>query len=128
MAVANTLAHCDTATITTLKSYSTGRARLNHVPQFQEGLSKPKLNKPYFYSLGREPLLKGRLSTVDLLVLTSLDQLLLIVQTHYLHFYKTSYPNEEVNCTEPSPSVSVPWSWSKIPERTRKLTGEKLAL
>jgi hypothetical protein len=23
-------------------------------------------------------------------------------------FYKTSYLNEEVNCTEPSPSVSVP--------------------
>jgi hypothetical protein len=22
---------------------------------------------------------------------------------------KTSYLNEEVNCTEPSPSVSVPW-------------------
>ncbi len=24
-------------------------------------------------------------------------------------FYKPSYPNGEVNCTEPSPSVSVPW-------------------
>jgi hypothetical protein len=24
-------------------------------------------------------------------------------------FYKTSYPNEEVNHTEPSPSVSVPY-------------------
>jgi len=26
-----------------------------------------------------------------------------------LPFYKTSYLNEEVNCTEPSPSVSFPW-------------------
>jgi hypothetical protein len=51
----------------------------------------------------------GRLSTVDLLVLTSLDQLLLIVDIIYL-LYKTSYFNEEVNCTEPSPSVSIPWS------------------
>ncbi len=24
-------------------------------------------------------------------------------------FNKTSYLNEEVNCTEPSPSVSIPW-------------------
>jgi hypothetical protein len=24
-------------------------------------------------------------------------------------FYKTSYFDEEVNCTEPSPSVRIPW-------------------
>jgi hypothetical protein len=47
----------------------------------------------------------GRLSTVDLLVLTSLDQLL-----YYLPFYKTNNLNEEVNCTEPSSSVSIPWT------------------
>jgi len=40
--------------------------------------------------------------TVDLLPLTSLDQLLLIM--------KTSLLNEEANCNEPSPSVSVPCS------------------
>jgi len=50
---------------------------------------------------------RGRLSTVDLLVLTSLDKLLFILK-YYFPFYKTSYLNEEVNCTEPSPSVSVP--------------------
>ncbi len=27
---------------------------------------------------------------------------------YYLHFYKTGYLNEEVNCTDPSPSISVP--------------------
>ncbi len=43
-----------------------------------------------------------RLSRVDLLVLTSLDQII------YLR-YKTSYLNVEINCTEPSPSISVPW-------------------
>ncbi len=59
-------------------------------------------------SLGREPLLKGRISTIDLLVLTSLDQLLLKLQA-LLTFYETRYLNEEVNCAEPSPSVSVPW-------------------
>jgi hypothetical protein len=34
-----------------------------------------------------------------------LDQLLLKLKTFS---YKMSYPNEEVNCTEPSPSVSIP--------------------
>jgi len=54
--------------------------------------------------------LRGRFDTVDLLVLTSLDQLLLIMKilSTYL-FYKTSYLNEEVNCTKPSPSVSILW-------------------
>ncbi len=46
---------------------------------------------------------------IDLLILASLDQLLVILQT-YLLFNKTSYPNEEVNGTEPSPSVRVPCS------------------
>ncbi len=53
---------------------------------------------------------RGRLSTVDLLVLTSLDQLLFAVMIFFYLCYKTSYLNEEVNCTEPSPSVSVPCS------------------
>jgi hypothetical protein len=43
---------------------------------------------------------RGRLSTVDLLVLTSLDQLLLIMQT-LLSFNKTSFLNEELHCTVP---------------------------
>jgi len=65
-------------------------------------------------SHSREPLLKGRLSTVDFFVLTSLDELLLILQELFDFFYKTSYLNEEVNSTEPSPSVSVPWSLSSL--------------
>ncbi len=59
-----------------------------------------KAGKPYW---------GGRLSTVDLLVLTSLDQLLLIIKFLFHLCYKTSYLNEEVNCTVPSPSVSFPW-------------------
>ncbi len=50
----------------------------------------------------------NRLSTVDLLEQTSLDQLLLIMQTLFTFDTKTTYLNEEVKCTEPSPSVSVP--------------------
>jgi hypothetical protein len=46
---------------------------------------------------------KERMITVDLLVLTLL---LLIVQTLFT-IYKASNLNEEVNCTEPSPSVRV---------------------
>ncbi len=52
----------------------------------------------------REALLKGCLSTVDLLVLT-----LFRSAPFYIYlFYKTSYFNEEVNCTEPSSLASVP--------------------
>jgi hypothetical protein len=44
---------------------------------------------------------------VDLLVLTSLDQLFLI--ENIIHICtKTTYLNEELYWTEPSPSVSVP--------------------
>ncbi len=52
----------------------------------------------------REALLKGRISTADLLVLTSLDQLFFKLKL----FFKTTYLNSEVDCTEPSPSVRVP--------------------
>ncbi len=58
-------------------------------------LSRDQPGKPY---------LRGRLSTVDLLVLTCLDQLLFILK---ILFNKTSYLYEEVNRTEPSPSVSI---------------------
>jgi len=50
---------------------------------------------------------RGMLSTIDLLALTSLYQLLLILKK-LLTFKKTSYLNEEVNRTEPSPPGSVP--------------------
>ncbi len=52
----------------------------------------------------RETLLAGRISTDDLLVLTSSDQLLFILKL-YFSFYKTNYLNEEVNRIERSPSV-----------------------
>ncbi len=60
----------------------------------------------YLHQSGN-PYLRGRLSTVDLLVLTNLVQLLWVQQTLFTFFCKTSYLNEEVNRTEPSPSVSV---------------------
>jgi hypothetical protein len=44
-------------------------------------------------SFSREALLEGGLSTVDLLVLTSLDQLLLMLPTLFT-FLQTSYLNE----------------------------------
>jgi hypothetical protein len=50
-----------------------------------------------------------RLSTVDLLVVTGLDQLFCFENITCI-FYITTYLNEEVNCTEPSPSVSNPCS------------------
>jgi hypothetical protein len=56
----------------------------------------------------KEAFLKGRLSTVELLVLTSLEQLLLTLRTVFT-FYKTSYLNEKVKGTGSSPTVSTPW-------------------
>ncbi len=51
----------------------------------------------------------GRLSTVDFFVQTSLNQTLFILGNISYFSYKTSYLNEEVKCTEPSPFVSFPW-------------------
>jgi hypothetical protein len=51
---------------------------------------------------------RGRISTDDLLVLTSLDRLFLMV-IKYINFnYKRIYLNEVVYCTKPSPSVGLP--------------------
>jgi hypothetical protein len=55
----------------------------------------------------REPLLKGKAwYSWPPSLLTSLDQLLFYINI-LLTFFETSYLNEEVNCTERSPSVSV---------------------
>ncbi len=50
----------------------------------------------------------GRICAIYLLVLTSSDQLLLIMKMSISLFYKTSYFIEEVNCIEPTPSGRVP--------------------
>jgi hypothetical protein len=65
------------------------------------------LGKAQAYPLGASH--KGSLTEgmVDLLVLTSLDQLLFKMKI----FFHLFYLNEEVNCTETSPSVSVPCSF-----------------
>jgi hypothetical protein len=57
-------------------------------------------------TISRNPYLRGRLSMVDLLVLTSLDQLNFILKIIFTFFDEEV---KEVNCTESSPSVSVPW-------------------
>jgi hypothetical protein len=54
------------------------------------------------------PYSTGKLCTVDLLVLTSSDSACFVI-THILNLFQTSYLDEEVNRTEPSASVSVPW-------------------
>ncbi len=48
----------------------------------------------------------GRLSTVDLLVLTSVC---FYIENIVFLFYKMCYLKEGVNCTEPSLFVSTPW-------------------
>jgi hypothetical protein len=53
------------------------------------------------------PYSRGRLSTIDLLVQTNLDHLIVLMKILFTFFYK-KYLNEEVNCTEPFPSVSIP--------------------
>ncbi len=48
------------------------------------------------------PYWRGKHCTVNLLVLTSFDQLLLIMLTLITFFHKTRYFNEEVNCNQVS--------------------------
>jgi hypothetical protein len=50
---------------------------------------------------------EGSVQLTTLLEPTRIDMLLFIMKI-FLTIYKTSYPNEEVNCTKPFPSVSVP--------------------
>jgi hypothetical protein len=57
--------------------------------------------------------LKGRINTNDFLFLICSDQLLLYWYFIIL-FYKTTYLDEEVNHTEPSLSVRVPWIYINI--------------
>ncbi len=66
----------------------------------------------YLWALPGKSYWRERLGTVDLLVLTSLYTLPLILELYFL-FYKTTNLNEEVNRTEPFPSVRLPWpsSW-----------------
>jgi hypothetical protein len=59
--------------------------------------------------LSRNPCWRGRLSTVDLLVLTLFKSVAFEITKIIYFFTKTSYYIEEVNCTEPFPSISVPW-------------------
>jgi hypothetical protein len=64
---------------------------------------------PTCLSVFIEPLLKGKAqysNTFFLLILISS----VLYWKYYLPCYKTSYLNEEVNCTEQSPSVSIPRS------------------
>jgi hypothetical protein len=58
--------------------------------------------------VGREALMKGKLSTVNLLLLASFDLQLFYVENNIYLLSKTRYLTEEVNGTEPNPSVSVP--------------------
>jgi len=52
------------------------------------------------------PYWRGRISTIELLILTSSNQLLFVLKLCiYNLFYETSYLNKEVNCTEPFPLV-----------------------
>jgi hypothetical protein len=60
------------------------------------------------YNGDREALLKGSLSTIDLLVQDSFDQLLFILKISFNFFYETSYVSEEVNGTEPSRLLVFP--------------------
>ncbi len=49
---------------------------------------------------------RGRVSTVDLLVITASAEVLFMLKL-YFSVLQTSYLNEEVNCVELSSSVSV---------------------
>jgi hypothetical protein len=52
--------------------------------------------------------------------------MLLIMQTLFTFYCKTSYLNEEVNCTVPSSSISVPWIKEGRPMGERGRGREKI--
>jgi len=56
------------------------------------------------------PNCSGRVTTVDLLVITTSIQLLSIQKNDIFTFFRTLYLHEEVNRTEPSSSARVPCS------------------
>ncbi len=60
------------------------------------------------YILAQGSLTEGE-GSVQLTSLYLLVQIAFMLQLLFNFFYKTSYLNEEVNSTEPSPSVSFPW-------------------
>jgi hypothetical protein len=61
----------------------------------------------------REPFVREEISIIDLLAFTSLDKMVLKLQTLFAYL-QNKLPHEEVNRTEPSLSVSIPWPthWS----------------
>jgi hypothetical protein len=59
--------------------------------------------------LNTEYLPKGWINPVDLLVLTTTNQLLFKQKLYFSFFYETTYLDEEVNCIEPTPSIRNPW-------------------
>ncbi len=74
----------------------------------EAALSLTKRRKIRWSVRPRKSYRKGRLIVVDLLVLTSLNQLCFSGHSIYL-LCKPCYLNEEDNCTERPPSVSDPW-------------------
>jgi hypothetical protein len=54
---------------------------------------------------------RGRIGTVDPLVPTCSEQLLFKLKI-YISFSQKTFLIEN-NCTEPSPPVKIPWSWSR---------------
>jgi hypothetical protein len=86
----------------------------------------PTLDKKIFYSQQnilvqiQGILTEGEGSVwLTFVLLTSLVKLLLIFQTSF-RFVSKSYLNEEVSCTESSPSVSVPWFTITMVKVTKK--------
>ncbi len=66
----------------------------------------------------RNVFLRGRLRTINILLLTFFRLVASdnIVQTLFIYSFtnKTRYLNEEVNGTEPSPSISVPSAYQSV--------------
>ncbi len=58
---------------------------------------------------------RGRLRTGDLLVQTCLEQLLFELRILFTFVTKQANLNEEVNCTDPFPSVSIPCTHTLLP-------------
>jgi hypothetical protein len=65
-------------------------------------------------SLSRQGILTEWEESLQLLELTSSDQLFKILKNILFYFYKTSHLDETANRTEPFPSMRVPWSITSL--------------
>jgi hypothetical protein len=83
----------------TQRKISLKNARVNRPLCFNRPQNEMKKKSRTLWVEPRNPYLRERPTTVELLVLTTSDQLLLIMKIYFLFFTRRNFLYKEVNCT-----------------------------